>query len=249
MPLPSKLVVFGDSNIAAVRHAYDAGLLSFEGYEVEFWGAAGPEYRHIHYNNGALRPMKPEAKKQVLMVNGHGREVLRPDDFDVFVFYGVRLRLAEFFSAYLDLLLDPERAVSEAALARAAAQFLQERRAVRMAAMMKADGAKRIVFVYAGFPCWGVVDHAEAGGLLESFPRVVEASAALRERLWGALAQAFDALGLELVRQPEETVVQGMFTDAAYAVAGAGESGDAIHKAPGYPAKVLEKRFGAQKAP
>lgn len=245
MPLQNRLVVFGDSNIAAVRRAFDAELLPFGGYDVEFWGAAGPEYRHIHYNNGALRPMKPDAKKQVLLVNGHGREALGPADFDVFVFYGVRLRLAEFFSAYLDLLLDPDRAVSEAALARAAAQFLQERRAVRMAAMMKADGAKRIVFVYAGFPCWGVVDHAQAGGLLESFPRVTQASEALRARLWHVLTQAFDALGLELVGQPEETVVQGMFTDAAYAVVGAAESGDAIHKAPSYPAKALEKHFRA----
>lgn len=249
MPSPSKLVVFGDSNIASVRRAYDAGLMPFAGYDVEFWGAAGPEYRHIHYKDGALRAVKPGAEKQVLMVNGKGRKMLRPSDFDVFVFYGVRLRLAEFFSAYLDVLLDPERAVSAAALDAAAAQFLSERRAVRMGAEMKAAGAREIVFVTAGFPCWGIVEQTEEGRVLDSFPRVTEATQAQRAQLWGALTRGFEALGLSLIAQSEETVVQGMFTDAAYAVDGAVEKEDAIHKAPEFAALLLEKRFGAQKAP
>ena len=96
MPSQSKLAIFGDSNLGAVRRAFDGGLLSFPGYDVEFWGAAGSEYRNIHYGKGALRPITPEAEKAVLFVNGKGRKRLRTKDFNVFVFYGVRLRLAEF---------------------------------------------------------------------------------------------------------------------------------------------------------
>lgn len=244
MPSQSKLAIFGDSNLGAVRRAFDEGLLELGGYDVEFWGAAGSEYRNIHYGKGALRAVTDEAEQTVLMVNGKGRKHLKTRDFDVFVFYGVRLRLAEFFGAYLDLMLDPDRAISEAALAHAATQFLQERRAVRMAQLMKADGAKEIVFVYAGFPCWGIVDQEEEGRILARYPMIVEAQPAHRARLWAALERAFEDLGLGFVGQPEETVVRGMFTDAVYAVEDATQKEDANHKSPRFAAKLLKKRFG-----
>ena len=243
MPSQSKLAIFGDSNLGAVRRAFDGGLLSFPGYDVEFWGAAGSEYRNIHYGKGALRPITPEAEKAVLFVNGRGRERLRTKDFNVFVFYGVRLRLAEFFAAYIDLMLDHERSVSEAALASAAKQFLQERRAVRMAQLMKADGAEEIVFVFAGFPCWGVIDQRAEGRLLADHPRVLEAQPSHRARLWAALERAFEDLGLGFIGQPEETVVQGMSSDPVYAVEDAAEKEDANHKSPSFAALLLKKRF------
>lgn len=243
MPSRHKLAIFGDSNLGAVRRAWEAGLLRFHGYDVEFWGAAGGDYRAIHYGKGALRATTPEAEETVLLVNGNGRRALAATDFDVFVFYGVRLRLAEFFAAYLDVMLDPDRAISDAALACAAAQFLQERRAVRMAQMMRADGAKEIVFVYAGFPSWGIVNQAEEGRLLAKTPRIVEARAEHRARLWAALGRVFHDLGFGFIGQPEETVVRGMFTDPIYAVEGALEKEDANHKSPGFAALLLKKRF------
>ena len=99
MPSRHKLAIFGDSNLGAVRRAWEAGLLRFHGYDLEFWGAAGGDYRAIHYGKGALRATTLEAEETVLLVNGNGRRALAATDFDVFVFYGVRLRLAEFFAA------------------------------------------------------------------------------------------------------------------------------------------------------
>lgn len=249
MPLPNSMVIFGDSNIATVRRAQDAGLLGFLSAPPEFWGAAGPAYRQLDYRDGALRALGPAGQAAVLAINEAGRLALRPDDFETFVFYGGRLRLAEFFAAYLAVLTDPERAVSAAALAYAAAQFLSERRAVRWARQLKADGADTVVFVAAGFPCWGVVDQEAEGGLLHAAPQLREAPVEARARLWQALEGAFADLGLELVAQPEETVMEGMFTRPEFAIEGAVQKQDAIHKAPSYAALVLEKRFGGQKAP
>ncbi|WP_438992141.1 hypothetical protein [Lentibacter sp.] len=243
MPSLRKLAIFGDSNLGAVRRAFDEGLVGFRGYDVEFWGAAGSEYRNIHYGKGALQAITPEAEETVLLVNRNGRKHLKTADFDTFVFYGVRLRLAEFFAGYLDLMLDSDRAISEAALGVAAAQFLQERRAVRMALLMREDGAKEIVFAYAGFPCWGVVNQQEEGRLLADVPRVVEALPEHRARLWGALERAFEELGFGFIGQPDETVVQGMFTDPVYAVEGAADKEDANHKSPRFAALLLKKRF------
>ena len=59
MPLPNSMVIFGDSNIATVRRAQDAGLLGFLSAPPEFWGAAGPAYRQLDYRDGALRALGP----------------------------------------------------------------------------------------------------------------------------------------------------------------------------------------------
>ncbi len=240
MPLQSKrLVIFGDSNIATVKRAMDEGKLAFDGWEHEFWGVAGPEFRHIHFGKGAIRAIKPEAEKMVLLVNGNGRNLLKARDFDLFVFYGVRLRLAEFFAPYLALFANGECAVSDAVLEHAANAFLQDRRSVRMAEKLKAKGAREVVFVSAGFPVWGVVDQAEEGRVLADYPLVKTAGPAARARVWRALEAAFENRGLRFVAQPEDTVVKGMFTDPCYAIDGAAEKGDASHKSAAYAAKVL----------
>ncbi len=240
MPSQSKrLVVFGDSNIATVKRAVDEGLLEFNGWEHEYWGAAGPEFRHIHFGKGALRAIRSDAEKMVLLVNGNGRKVLKPKDFDLFVFYGARLRLAEFFAPYLALLSDKDRSVSDAVLELAAHTFLQDRRSVRMAEQLKAAGAKDVVFAFAGFPVWGVVDQTEEGRILAGHPTVCEADEAIRLRIVGAVSSAFERRGLRFLMQPEETVVKGMFTEACYAVDGAVEKEDPSHKSPAYAAKIL----------
>ena len=240
MPSPSKrLVVFGDSNIATVKRAVDEGLLGFGAWEHEFWGAAGPEFRHIHFGKGAMRAIKPEAEKTVLHVNGNGRKVLKPNDFDLFVFYGARLRLAEFFAPYLSLLAEGERSVSDAVLEHAANAFLQDRRSVRMAEKLKEAGAKDIVFAYAGFPVWGVVEQADEGRILAQYPTVTKATSAMRQRIVAALEAAFSSRGLRFMMQPEDSIVNGMFTDAKFAVEMAAEKEDASHKSPAYAAMIL----------
>ncbi|MBU2981018.1 hypothetical protein KO498_04245 [Lentibacter algarum] len=186
-----------------------------------------------------MQPIKPSAEEMVLRVNGNGRKRIAPNDFDVFVFYGVRLRLAEFFAPYLSLLADEDCAVSDAVLRCAADTFLNDRRSVRMAVKFKKAGAARIVFAYAGFPVWGIVDQTEEGRILSNYPIVTQATEKMRQRIWNALIAAFESRGLELLHQPEDMITQGMFTKGEYAVEGAVEKQDASHKAPSYAAKLL----------
>ena len=92
---------------------------------------------------------------------------------------------------------DENQAVSDAVMRRAADTFLNDRRSVRMAVKFKEAGAARIVFAYAGFPVWGVVDQAEEGRILDSFPTATQATAPMRQRIWKALELGFEARGLE----------------------------------------------------
>ena len=240
MPSKSKRVlIFGDSHLASVRHADTAGLLELGTVDLEYWGAAGPAFRQIHFAKEALTPIKPETEEMVLQVNGNGRKTVAANDFDVFVFYGVRLRFTDFFAPYLTLMDGENTAVSDAVLTRAADTFLNDRRSVRMAAMLKKAGAGRVILAFAGFPVWGVVDHTLENRTLARFPDVTQATVASRQRIWQALEAGLAARGLELVMQPEDTITKGMFTDPAFAVADGVEREDAVHKAPTFAAKLL----------
>lgn len=245
MPSRNKqLLVFGDSNIGAVRRACDNGLLRFEGYDVEFWGAAGSEYRALKFEKGAIRATTKAAREMVLQVNEKGRDAIPAQAFDCYVFYGARLLLTEFFVHFLNRMIDPSRSASDEVLRRATAQFLSERRTVRMAQDMRAAGAKEIIFVSGGFPVWGVMDYTENGRLLKKNPLIAKATKAQRARIWAILHESFESLGFELIAQPDETVTNGLFTREEFAVEDAVQKQDGNHKAPSYAARLLFGRFG-----
>ncbi|MDU8914159.1 hypothetical protein [Aestuariicoccus sp. MJ-SS9] len=243
MPLdpPARICIFGDSNIASVRKALDAGLLHPAFAAAEFWGAGGPRFRDLHLREGIVVPGL-EAAPVVAQVNGRGRGVLDPADFDVIVFYGARLNAAEFIAHSVQLAADsgwPSRAVQEA-MARG---WQENCRAYRFAAAF-ADRTK-VWFVPASFPTDTARDYAIKGRLLVHAPAAEKTSPATRDRLWRLISQTAMADGVRIVRQPEETVVRGVFSHARYGVEGAGQCQDGGHKSPDYAALVLNAAFDA----
>jgi len=240
VPLPSEtLCIFGDSHIGSARRALDAGLVVLEGRRVEFWGAAGPLFRQIDIKDGVVRPEGKEAVEMVAQVNGQGRLTLAAEDFDSFLFYGARLRMAEFMLPYLHFMRDPQRAVSQAVMQAAARQFLRSCRAFRIARSFAATGRTRVFFAPAPLMTLGVLDETGPGQPMARYPRAVEATAADRGVIWDLFDSLMAEAGITLIRQPEGTVVDGVFTDARFAIEGAQTSGDAGHKSAAFAALML----------
>lgn len=231
MPSRSKrLCIFGDSHIGGLRRALDAGLARPSGFEIEFWGATGPQFRQIDMVDDVVRATGPQAAGVVARINGQGRETLAPGDFDFYLFYGARLRMAEFMPPYLQRLRDPRNTISAAVLRAGASGFLSETRAARIARAFGASGKTRVFFAPAPLWTWGVPGDSAAQKLADDHPLAVEADRADRGRIWAAFEEVLGQDNVTLLRQPEETVTRGVFTDTDYAVEGAKDSGDIGHK-------------------
>ncbi len=248
MPSRNKLLcVFGDSHIGSVRKALDAGVLKLPGFQLEFFGAAGETFRKLHLVDDAIRPTTDAAAEVVAHINGKGRVTLAPGDFDMVLFYGCRLRLSEFFPPLIHHMQRDNGYLSDAVLRAAAARVTGDCRAARMAKWLAGDGRTRVFFAPSPLLTWGVLDMAAEGRTLAQYPRVDAATRDQRDRLFAALSDDLAEGGVALIRQPEHTIVEGVFTDAKYAIEGADESGDAAHKSPEFAALMVDAFVKAAK--
>ncbi|MEL6467948.1 MAG: hypothetical protein AAFQ58_23540 [Pseudomonadota bacterium] len=236
---PSRVCFFGDSQIASARLAMTEGLTSVpDDVDIEFWGATGPAFRQIEWRGGAMRATGA-ALEIALTINGRGRDHLAPGDFDTFVFYGARLRTAEFFGPYLQWHAAHGTFPSAAALHIAARTFMDDNRAYRNAVTLAAHGA-RVIFVPAPLYTNGVTDLHARGRFLHAYPRASEADADARAVLWQAMTAVARSGGVTLVPQPEDTVTNGVLTKAEFACEGAVEVGDTGHKSAAFAARWLQ---------
>ena len=233
-----RLCIFGDSHISSVRRALDGGVLDLSEFDVEFWGATGPLFREFRIRKGKMAA-KGEALAMAQKINGQGRSKLGADEFDVIVFYGARVRAADFLAPMLDWQHGKGGWMSRAALDAAAQFFLHETRAYRHAVAMAAERKARIVYVPTALPTMDVVDLTQRGLILDQFPKAVLGTAEDRARILGALSSVAARQGVTLLRQPEQTIVNGCCTDARYAAEMAVENADYSHKSAEYAAEIL----------
>ena len=250
MPSPPeihRICVFGDSHIGSLRNALSEGLTSAPDHsEVEFWGAPGPSFRSIGWSNGAIRA-KEGALEMVLQVNGKGRTVLAPADFDTFIFYGARYRMAEFFGPYLQWVDDNGSLPSVAVLRICARMFAQSNITYDMACELAKAGCN-VIYVPAPFHTDGIIDIDARGRFLGTYPGVVNASFEHRAALWSALVDVAAQDGITLVPQPEDTVSRGALTMKVFARDGASEVGDTGHKSPAFAARWMQDVWPLTKA-
>jgi len=249
VPSPSKkqkkiLCIIGDSHLGSVKRAVDAGLIDLAGFETEFWGAQGPTFRQLNLIENAYRAQTDEAAEAVLQVNGQGRAHVAPGDFDVFLFYGARLRMAEFMPPMLQHMAAPNGALSRAVLTAATERFIQGTRAARVA-MHFANAGARVYFAPTPLFTDGVIDFEKARWAVCDFPLAWQADSPQRAPLWQALTDAFAAADVGFVPQPEDTICRGIFTKADYATDGAADTRDVVHKSPAFAAVML-RAFLAQ---
>lgn len=242
MPLPGdlpRLCLIGDSHLASVRRAYQSGVLDLPEYDVEFWGAYGPYFRGMVLQNGNISVRGKEARGKFAEINGRGRTRIAPGDFDLLVLYGCRIRSFEFLGRHLQYRSGDIGWQSRAALRASAHGFLVSSRAYRIAASFAQENAARVWCVPDPLLTAGVLDHSAPGQFLDRFPAATEATGEERAELWSALVAAAADDGVRFVPQPEDTIVEGVFTDPVYAVDEAREKQDAGHKSPEFAARML----------
>lgn len=238
--LSGRVCIFGDSHLGAAKRALDAGLIDTRGREVTFWGADGPSFRALRWKRGQIVP-DAGVRSLVGRISG-GLERLGPGDFDKFIFYGARLRAHEFFKAVLEHEARPEGHLSQAQMQALVAHWSESTRAWRFARLFAAAGAD-VVFVPTAFPSEGVLDKQ-----VERARFAVSSTKAARARIWKVLEGAAGTQGFTLARQPDATVTRATMTRAEFAVPGAAESRDWVHKSPQYAALILEPLFAERQA-
>lgn len=234
-----RLAIFGDSHYACVRLAHGRGLVSPDGWEVEYWGHVGKRFRHLEYRDGAIVPLDDFTAERFAKFNERGRRCLPVADFDAVLFVGCRL--------YVTHLL------FMAAQARADGDFLSTgliERLVRdtfaasatwgFARRFAETGRARILFAPPSLPTAGLAHAWEA-----TFPDVTAARDEDRARLWDCLVRLAAADGVTFLPQPDHTVTQGAMTHPDFAVENYLQTGDMEHKNPVYGAAVLAAALAA----
>lgn len=242
MPSPSdrpRLCLIGDSHLGSVRLAETGGLVDFSGYDLEYWGAAGPSFRGLMLQDDRMVVRGAEAQEDFARINGTGRTSVGPEDFDEYLLFGCRVCSFDFFGRYLQWKYGAQGWQSRAVLMRSAHSFLASSRAYRMGAIFAQKYGAKVSCIPVSLITADVVDHTQPGYFLDLHPDSVNATAEDRAWLWDVLVTAAAADGVTLIPQPDETVVGGVFTDPRYAVEGAREKEDADHKSPEFAAMML----------
>ena len=226
--------------MGSLRQADGDGLVAWPaGSEVEYWGATGPKFRNIRWQGGALRA-SGTALADVHKINVAKREVIAPGDFDILVFYGSRLRVAEFMLRMSDWRYRTGSWPSQAVLTAAAEKFTSSVRSFHTCAHF-AQARTPVYFVPSPLYTDGIVNMMARGAPLHQFPKAIEAQKEDRDILWSTLQTLARSRGFEVVRQPEDTIANGVFTKTEYACEGAADSGDFGHKSPAFAARWMQE--------
>lgn len=226
-----RFCIFGDSHYACLRQAEAQGLADVSGVELEYWGHVGTRFLHLTARDGVIHPLDEVTARRFAKFNTRGRTFLPAADFDAILVMGARVHVATLFQRLLQMLAEGPF-VSQGLQRRYLADGLRRQMGYGLARGLAADGTARVLLAPVAYP---TADHDRAAA---------EVPAAVVDRLpefWRMLDATAAEDGITLVPQPEGTVVAGMWTDPAYAVADHVAKQDYAHKNAAYGALVLER--------
>lgn len=240
-----RLCIFGDSHYACVRQAEAQGLVDVSDMELEYWGHVGSRFRHLEVRDGAIHPLDAFTAARFAKFNAKGRTFLPAADFDAILVSGARVYVWRMFHHLLQR-LSAGPFVSQGLQRRILTDGLRGQAGYRLAAGLAATGTARVLLAPVAYYTANRQRFAASIG-----PGM---AAILPDRLpwfWAVLAEVTAGDGVELIPQPEATVVDGMFTDPAYAVADHVARQDYEHHNARYGAAILTEamallRGGAQ---
>lgn len=243
VPLPDKpilanrqICVFGDSHIACLRYAVVNRLVPRRFIDIEFWGTAGNRFRYLTYADGAIRPTDEFTARRFAAINSRGREELRPDDFEMVLFMGCRTRVNGVFMDFLHRAHHPGLFLSTGVKREIVRAHLRHHYCYQFATAFAAQRRARIVYAPVSLQSFGI-----GPGLPADFADAQRGTAAERAAIWQLVGEVMAEDGITLIAQDDSTVVEGCFTDPAYAVNLAAERRDGTHKNAAYGAIVLEQ--------
>lgn len=230
-----RLCIFGDSHYACLKQAELQGLADVSGVELEYWGHVGGRFRHLEFRDGAVHPMDDFTARRFARFNAKGRTSLPAADFDVILVMGARVYVWKLFHQVLQTLAQGPF-LSQGLQRRILTDGLRGQRGYRLAAGLASTGTARVLLApiayYTGDP--GRFAAAMA-------PEMAALTAERVPGFWRIMEEAAAEDGITLLRQPEATVSQGMFTDVRYAVEGHLAKQDFEHHNAAYGAAVLEE--------
>jgi hypothetical protein len=233
-----RFCAYGDSHLGSLKLALSGDLVDPGAVDVEFWGADGPLFRDIHEVDGVMRPTTREARARVLMINGAGRDWVGPDDFDVFLFFGARLRTHDLFHVILGFMAEETGFLSRGALERVIDRWLMACRSYRTARKFAESGVSRVMFAPASFL---------SDGLEATHRKMQEIESGLSEEraawIWSGIESAMARDGVELIEQPARTRAGPCMTRAEFACDNAVALKDPVHKNAAYGAIIWNRVF------
>lgn len=237
-----RLCIFGDSHYACLKQAELQGLADVSGVDLEYWGHVGGRFRYLEFRDGAVHPIDEFTARRFAKFNAKGRMSLPAADFDTILVAGARVYVWRLFHQVLRGLTEGPF-LSSGLARRILTDGFRGQAGYRLAAGLAASGDARVLLspiaYYTANP--------------ERFADVVTPgmAALIPDQLpgfWDLLEGVAAGDGITLLRQPEATVVAGMFTDPGYAVVNHVEKRDFEHHNAAYGALILEQavRFARQ---
>lgn len=235
MPLGSKrLCVFGDSHFICTRQAFEGGLVDATGGDIEFWGNAGAQFRHLAWRNDRIEPLDDYTAGRFAKTNRHGRRTLTAADFDMVLFMGCRVDLYRLFPELLHRRRTGDQRLSPGVERRWIHDFLHRLQPYHFARNSAASADSRVVLAPISFDTAGFDET-----IPPQFAEARNAQPQEREAVWHVVQEITRTDGIELLRQPDETVIDGCCTDPGYAVQNHLERNDRTHKNAQYGARIL----------
>jgi hypothetical protein len=234
-----KLAIFGDSHFACVKQALDAGLVNTDGFEIEFWGHAGRRFRTLYFDDGAVRCKDPVSAQKFSNANVHGRKFLPVADFDHILFVGARISVFNIFAAHATWESSGNFA-STGLRQRHIRDHLERFLGYKIARSAAAGRKAKILLFPISFPTQGrkLSSNQEHGDFIQATPKT-------RFQTWQDIRAVGGNDDIEILRQPEETILEGLFTDEKYAVL---DPNDYAHKNKTYGALILSHALESIKA-
>jgi hypothetical protein len=230
-----RVCIFGDSHYACLKQAEVQGLVDARGVELEYWGHVGSRFRHLEFRDGAIHPLDDFTALRFAKFNARGRTFLPAAEFEAILVMGARVYLWRMFLQILtDIAFGPF--VSEGLQRRILTDGLRRQQGYRLAKGLAGTGTARVVLAPVAYYTFDPArpEHALSPEVQTLIPRKLP-------EFWAILEAAAAEDGIRLLRQPEETVSQGMFTEAAYAVPDYLSKQDFEHHNAAYGAIVLAR--------
>lgn len=87
-----KICVIGSSHTASLKEGWERMSALHPDVELVFFSSLGRTMRTLRVRDGTLFSIDPKVARRLAVTSG-GKEVIRPEDYDAFLIYGVDLRV------------------------------------------------------------------------------------------------------------------------------------------------------------
>jgi hypothetical protein len=234
-----RVAVFGDSHYACMRLADTSGLVDLSSIDVEYWGHVGRRFRMLEFAGGAVRPTDELTAARFAKFNEKGRRFLPAADFDYIVFMGCRIEVAAVFMGLIDAHMRGQYlslALRKAMVRRRLEALIPYSYAKSMAALGQAKILLHPISKFAeGAPSYAAW----------VTPDMRRATPQARAAVWQIFHDEMAQDGVQLLRQPDHTYAQGVYTDRAYLLNSNQEKIDYTHRPPSYGALIWQQVLAA----